>query len=973
MSPEQARGEVDQLDERCDVFGLGAILCVILTGQPPYPGLGGKEAYRQAEKAELAEAHARLETCGADAELLRLAKACLSPQREHRPRDAGEVARALAAYQAGVRERLQRAEQERAVAQVEVREEHKRRRLTVALAVAGLLVVSLAGAGALYVQRQGAERAAEALRNREAIAGALDKARELGLQGRWAEARAVLEQTRDRLGETGPEDLRQRVQQATDDMDLVDRLEAIRLKRSAIVEGKVNDRIAEPSYAAAFREAGLVVEGDEPEAVAARLRASAVREQLVAALDDWATLTHDPERRLWLLEVSRRADPDDWRDRFRDPALDRAGVEALAKELLADARQLARQKPAMLCVLGSFLQESGPVPLLRAAQRHHPDDFWLNFDLANALMVAKKWDEAVGFCRAAVALRPSAVVAHNNLSAALFENRQLDEALQAARQAKALDPHYALPYVSLGNALRRKGQLDEAIQQYRTAIDLDPKLAVPHNNIGSVLRDRRQLDGAIEEFRQAIALDPKFALAHYNLGVTLKEKGQLDEAIREYRAAIALDPKMARAYCNLGKTLLAKKQPDEAIRELRTALALDPKDVIAHCGLGDALQQKKQLDKAIEEYHKAIDLNPKYVEAHNGLGTALRAKGQLDAAAQEFHKAIALDPRYAKAHYNLGNVLHDKRQVDDAIQEYRRAIDLDPNYFLAHYNLAVNLYWKGQLDEAIQESRKAVDLDPKHVGSRYWLAVALRDRGQLDEAVQEYRAAIALDPKAAQFHGAVGEVLLQLGRFPEARKETRRCLDLLPPNDPLQQQATQQLQRCEQFLALDQKLTAIGEGKQQPANAAECLALARLCQQPYKQLYVASVRFYTEAVAEQPKLAADPRTGARYHAVWAAVFAAAGKGKDADKLADPERARLRKQALNWLRADLALWAKELNKGTPQARTDVQRALAHWQHDPNLAGVRGKEALARLPRGEGQAWAQFWADVGALLAKARDAK
>src|SRR5581483_2666612 len=38
MPPEQAIGAVDQIDERSDVFGLGAILCQILTGQPPYAG-----------------------------------------------------------------------------------------------------------------------------------------------------------------------------------------------------------------------------------------------------------------------------------------------------------------------------------------------------------------------------------------------------------------------------------------------------------------------------------------------------------------------------------------------------------------------------------------------------------------------------------------------------------------------------------------------------------------------------------------------------------------------------------------------------------------------------------------------------------------------------------------------------------------------------------------------------------------------
>src|SRR5262249_25806795 len=55
MPPEQARSEVGRLDERADVFGLGAILCVILTGQPPYVATTKEEAYRRAAQADLGE------------------------------------------------------------------------------------------------------------------------------------------------------------------------------------------------------------------------------------------------------------------------------------------------------------------------------------------------------------------------------------------------------------------------------------------------------------------------------------------------------------------------------------------------------------------------------------------------------------------------------------------------------------------------------------------------------------------------------------------------------------------------------------------------------------------------------------------------------------------------------------------------------------------------------------------------------
>jgi tetratricopeptide (TPR) repeat protein len=208
-------------------------------------------------------------------------------------------------------------------------------------------------------------------------------------------------------------------------------------------------------------------------------------------------------------------------------------------------------------------------------------------------------------------------------------------------------------------------------------------------------------------------------------------------------------------------------------------------------------------------------------------------------------------------------------------------------------------------------------LSPGDATAHTNLGNALQDKGQRDEAMKEYRQAIALDPKLAQAHGALGQALLAQGQFAEARAATSRCLDLLPEKHSLRKFVTQQLQGCERWLALEEKLPAILQGEAKPADTAEQFALAQLCRQ-YKKLHAASARFY-----------------------------------------------LRLQALDGLRADLTAWTKVLDKASPQDRLVVHRTLQRWQKDPALAGMREEAALAKLPETERTAYRQLWADVGAL--------
>jgi tetratricopeptide (TPR) repeat protein len=599
MAPEQARGEI--VDQRADVFALGSILAAILTGQPAFVGTTVHETITKAANADLADVLARLETCGADAELLAVSRRCLAANPEERFADGREVASAIAAYRAGVEARLRRAEAERAEALVREAEQRKRRRLT--LVAGGLIAAVLLIGLAVSLWQMRRAIAAEGL------------AKQNEQQANANEAKA--------LAERDAKDAALRAERQARDQALA----ALRVLTDELVEKQL------------ARAAVLTEENKE------------FLRKVIEQFEGFAKITgDDAESRAIRAEGYARVGVMRYRLGDLEEAEEslRASLE-LRDQLVADfpTRPDYRQELATSHNnLGNLLASTGRPREAEEAYR----------------AALKLYEQLVADFPTRPKFRQELANSCNNLGVLLAGTGQLKEAEEAYRQALKLReqlaaefptrPDYrenlATSHNNLGNLLAGTGRPKEAEASFRAGLKLFEQLAADfptrpdcrqalagsHNNLGLLLRATGRPKEAEEAFRASLELRDRLvgefpsrpeyrqelAASHNNLGILLAVTGRLREAEESFRAAVKLQDRLAAEFPN---------QPD-----LRNDLAATLGNLANLCNLRRNFATAKEcLEKARPHHLAALKANPRHptyrqfyrnnllalVQAHAGL------------------------------------------------------------------------------------------------------------------------------------------------------------------------------------------------------------------------------------------------------------------------------------------------------------------------------------------------------------------
>jgi serine/threonine-protein kinase len=498
MSPEQAIGRRGTVGPSTDIYSLGAVLYEMLTGRPPFRAETPAETERQVIAADPAPP-SRLNT-RIPRDLETICLKCLSKEPQRRYATGTALAQDLrrflrgepiVARPVGACERI-----------VKWTRRHPAR---TAAWLAGIVAVGAVLGTFLWT----ASRRAAIDR---AVAEDLAQAIRLEESSDWRAARNSVARARTRLlavGRGNRETLELQATAIERELDLVDRLSAMRFQRGAAEDVEFDRGEWWDAYREAFSAAGLLHQGDAPPEFAARIARSPIRTALVDAMDDWSICAPDEERCEWLLGATRLADPgSDWRQRARDSATWKSSVPLAA---LAKEAPVASEPVSLLLIIAGLLLNSdldASLGLLRRTQAAHPSDFWANFALAESLD-ERRDPEAIGFYRAAIALRPEASAAHFNLGMALAAQKRTHEAVESLQAAVALDSSSWKSQYNLAQALGREARYEEALQHAVIAARIAPGQPVVHGVLGLALKGLGRTSEAAESFRRGLELSPE--------------------------------------------------------------------------------------------------------------------------------------------------------------------------------------------------------------------------------------------------------------------------------------------------------------------------------------------------------------------------------------------------------------------------------------------------------------------------------
>ncbi len=734
MAPEQAAGEIRNLDERADVFGLGAILCVILTGKPPYSGENAQEILLKAVHGELDDALERLEACTDEPELVALCRRCLSFDKADRPADGNAVAAEVVRIREAAESRARQAELEKTEALVREAEQRKRRRQVLVAAAAVVLALAI-GMWRADENRRAAEAAKrEAIAERDAKTEALAKlevaleaereAKELEKEARTQAMAALRFMTDDAVKDQIAEGKSHLSQKKKEYLNRV----------IEFYEGFAQIR-GEREEARAIRAEGLYRVGKlqlylgEPDAAQESLKkAGDLYRELVAAYPDRPEYQHELVQTLNQL----------------------AWVLIRASSAFEKAADLSNEAG----VIGQWLVEQFPgVPEYQSAlaKSHH--------NLASAYAQTSRYSQAEEEYKKAISQQKKLLVqfpempeyqselarSHSNLAIVYAQTSHFGQAEEEYKKAIAIQ--------------------EKTVERFPDIPEYQSELATSRNNLAMVCAQTGRYAAARKECRKAIAIRTRLV--------------EQFPVVPEYRT------RLASSYSNLGGLFLVVNRYAEAGEAIKKAITVEKKllewfptvpqyqsRLASHYNkLAIVYRRTNRYADAKEEYKKAIALQKNLVEQFPGIS---RYRNELAHSYHNLALACYYTSDYAGAEKGHKEAIAIRKKL---AEQFSEVPEYQSNLGYSHDSLGIVYAQASHYANAKEEHEKAIAIRKKlveqfpdvaeyqnNLGHSYHnLAVACWNANDYSEAERNYKRAISIREKLAERFPGIPEYQSNLG------------------------------------------------------------------------------------------------------------------------------------------------------------------------------------------------------------------
>lgn len=379
------------------------------------------------------------------------------------------------------------------------------------------------------------------------------------------------------------------------------------------------------------------------------------------------------------------------------------------------------------------------VTMLEQEVRENPTDAFQWFNLANALAIGNRMNEAEHAARRCVHLMPEDAeygrLVYQILAHSLSAQDRFEESLAACSEAEIRGFGSLLIDFERAATLMKAERTPEALDSIDRCISAEwpsglagDYTVYTHKRFvlrGQILAVLGRHQEALDMFDRALDVDPGFPTCLYSRAATLEKMGRLIEAQAGFRAAVDDASTHVISLKGLGRIHTALGQHRDAADAFSGAWHAAPEDFEAWVGWANACQAWGHIPALVAAYEAFARLHEPSVDILINWGRALDAAGQAERALHCFTEAMKREPTNANAYFNCGDLLYRMGNAQDAAHLYEAGLRYDPANPDGWFTLGNAFAQVGLTENAVKSYQQALAINPQHQKAQHNLAVVL--------------------------------------------------------------------------------------------------------------------------------------------------------------------------------------------------------------------------------------------------------